>query len=243
MNSAAVPAEQASVVRLLIHVEGETEEAFVNEVLAPHLYGRGYATVSARLLGNARLRDRRGGIRAWDSVRQDIIHHLCEDPGCIATTMVDYYALPRVGTKAWPGRDAPSGFSFEQKAQAVEDAIFADVCGRMGTGFATSRFVPFVVMHEFEGLLFSDCDRFAVGIGRPELAPAFRGVRQGFGSPEEINDSPETAPSKRVEGLFPGYQKPLFGALAALEIGLEAMRGECGHFNRWLERLEAIAIS
>jgi hypothetical protein len=51
--------------RLLIHVEGETEESFVNEVLAPHLYHHGYQDVSARLIGNARLRDRRGGIRRW----------------------------------------------------------------------------------------------------------------------------------------------------------------------------------
>lgn len=52
-----------AVTRLLIHVEGETEETFVNEVLRPHLLHSGYARVSARLLGNARQRDRRGGIR------------------------------------------------------------------------------------------------------------------------------------------------------------------------------------
>lgn len=50
-------------LRLLVHVEGQTEESFVNEILAPHLYGNfGYSSVSARLLGNARQRNRRGGI-------------------------------------------------------------------------------------------------------------------------------------------------------------------------------------
>jgi predicted ATP-dependent endonuclease of OLD family len=52
------------MARLLIHVEGETEETFVNELLADHLYNHGYEIVSARLLGNARLREKRGGIRA-----------------------------------------------------------------------------------------------------------------------------------------------------------------------------------
>ena len=47
--------------RLLVHVEGQTEETFVNELLAPHLLARGYSPVSARLMGNARLRERRGG--------------------------------------------------------------------------------------------------------------------------------------------------------------------------------------
>ena len=86
--------------RLLIHVEGETEETFVNEVLSSHLRAHGYSTVSARIVGNARQRDRRGGIRGWNTVRNDVLKHLKNDPGCIATTMVDYYALPRSGARA-----------------------------------------------------------------------------------------------------------------------------------------------
>ena len=69
------------MTRLLIHVEGETEETFVHQVLASHLYGCGYSKVSARLLGNARQRDRRGGIRSWSAVRKDILRHLKEDAG------------------------------------------------------------------------------------------------------------------------------------------------------------------
>lgn len=46
------------MTRLLIHVEGQTEESFVNDILAPHLYGQGFTNVSARLLGNARQRER-----------------------------------------------------------------------------------------------------------------------------------------------------------------------------------------
>ncbi len=87
--------------RLLIHVEGQTEESFVNEILRGHLVARGYHSVDARIVGNARLRERRGGIRHWASVRKDIVNHLREDQDCIATTMVDYYGLPLT----WPGRD------------------------------------------------------------------------------------------------------------------------------------------
>ncbi|MFN0300689.1 MAG: hypothetical protein ACKVQU_10075 [Burkholderiales bacterium] len=64
------------MTRVLVHVEGQTEEAFVNEVLAPHLYVWGYTNDGARLVGNARQRDRGGGIRAWNAVRKDILHHL-----------------------------------------------------------------------------------------------------------------------------------------------------------------------
>ena len=63
-------------------------------------------------------------------------------------------------------------------------------------------------------------------------------IRDAFESPEDINDSPLTAPSKRIEELYPGYQKTLHGPLALLEIGLPALRRECRHFGGWLTRLE-----
>ncbi len=226
------------VSRLLIHVEGETEETFVNEILAPHLYRNGFTKVSARLVGNARLRDRRGGIRAWSAVRKDILNHLKEDPDCLATTMVDYYALPRQGDRAWPGRDTAGTLPFSQKAITVENALLVDVCNELGDRFDSRRFIPFVMMHEFEGLLFSDCEGFSRGIGRPELEDEFQAIRDQFASPEEINDSPITAPSKRVEGLVTGYNKPLLGTLAILEIGLNTIRAECPHFHSWLTCLE-----
>ncbi len=229
------------MTRLLVHVEGQTEESFVNEVLAPHLQGRGFLSVSARLLGNARRRDRRGGIKGWLSVRTDIVRHLRQDRDCIVTTMVDYYGLPGGGPGAWPGRGGAAARGVFGKAAAVEDALAQDIGQEMGCDFDHRRFIPYVVMHEFEALLFSDCDRFGAGIGRPNLAPRFQAIRDSFQTPEEIDDSPLTAPSKRVEGIVPGYQKALYGPLAALEIGLSQMRGDCPLFADWLKRLEVCA--
>ncbi len=227
------------MARLLIHVEGETEEAFVNELLADHLHGFGFEIVSARLIGNARLREKRGGIRAWNTVKKDILNHLKEDSGCLATTMVDYYGLPQIGDRAWPGRAEAGNLAYEQKSACVETALFNDVARELGGDFEARRFLPFVVMHEFEGLLFSDCQAFAEAIARPQLTQPFRDIRQQFATPEEINDSPITAPSKRLEGLIAGYEKPLFGTLAALRMGLDTIRSECPHFRSWLKQLEA----
>ena len=153
------------MARLLIHVEGQTEETFVSEVLRYHLVAKGYHAVEARFVGNARLRQQRGGIRAWPTVRAEILRHLKEDPGCIATTMVDYYGLPQEKGKAWPGRVKAAALPAPKKAHCVEDAIVADLSATLGSRFDTSRrFIPFVVMHEFEGLLFSDCAAFGNGI-------------------------------------------------------------------------------
>jgi hypothetical protein len=228
------------MARLLVHVEGQTEEDFVNEILRDHLVSLGYESVDARIIGNARLRRKRGGIRPWPSVRRDIINHLRQDLGCIATTMVDFYGLPQEGDGAWPGRAGAIGPDVQRKASRVERALLNSVAQEMGAGFDQRRFLPFVVMHEFEGLLFSDCSAFGRGIGRPEKASEFGQIRNKFGTPEDINDSPVTAPSKRIEGLIPGYEKPLLGTLAVLEIGLNRIREECPHFAAWLDKLESL---
>lgn len=224
--------------RLLVHVEGETEERFVNETLAPHLYGFGYSKVSARLLGNARQRERRGGICSWPIARRDIVNHLKEDADALATTMVDYYALPQQAGNGWPGRAAAAGLPFDQKAPTVHAALAADVGAQLDHRFNGDRFLPYVMMHEFEGLLFSDCAAFAGAIGRPDLVADFQRIRDSVGSPEEINDSPQTAPSKRVLGLVNGYQKPLHGSFAVENMGLEVIRDQCVLFGDWLTRLE-----
>ena len=226
------------MTRLLIHVEGETEEAFVNELLAPHLYGHGFVNVGARLVGNARMRERRGGIRAWQAVKKDIVRHLQYDAGAASATFVDFYALPESGQGAWPGRSAATTAPFAAKSGLVEQQILDDVFANFGAGVA-GRFFPYVVMHEFEGLLFSNPAAFCEGIGRPDLVGHFQHIRNQFNSPEEINDSPTTAPSKRIVAAVPGYQKPLYGTLAALEIGLADMRSECPLFDAWVTKLEA----
>ena len=170
--------------RLLVHVEGQTEETFINGLLGPHLVSHGWSNVSARLLGSARLRDRRGGIKSWTSVRDEIVRRLRKDTGLVVTTMLDYYGLPGTGARAWPA--------------------------------------------------------FGRGIGRPDLGDAFQQIRDAFGNPEEIDDSPERAPSKRVERIVPRYQKPVSGLLAARQIGIVAMRRECPNFESWLDRLEQL---
>ena len=121
----------------------------------------------------------------------------------------------------------------------VEEALSSEIATEMGWyAMSNNRFIPFVVMHEFEALLFSNCSSFASAIGRPGLALRFQEILNKFATPEEINDSPETAPSKRIASLVSDYQKPLLGATAALEIGLPAVRAACPHFDTWLSALE-----
>lgn len=228
------------MTRLMIHVEGETEETFVQEIIAPHLYTVGFTEVSAKLLGNARNRAKRGGIRSWPSARFDIVQRLRGNTGAYATTLVDYYALPSGGTGGWPCRDLAASVAPAACAQSIEMAIEAEVNAFFSNTSMPDRFVGGILLHEFEALLFADCRAFAEGVGNPNLAGPMQEIRNQFASPEDINDSPITAPSKRMEGLISGYQKPIYGTIGALHIGLDRLRAECPHFNRWLTRLEAL---
>ena len=153
--------------------------------------------------------------------------------------MVDYYGMPN----DWPGRANPftAAMSVSDRAEEIEDALLQDVRNEMGTSFNPNRFVPYVMMHEFEAMLFSDCDSFGHAIGRSDLIDDFQEIRDDFTSPEEIDDSPINAPSKRIIKLFPGYNKPVGGTVGVLGIGLDTIRSECQHFADWLRRLESLS--
>jgi len=226
------------MARLIVHVEGLTEERFVNEVLWEHLWEIGFMSIVPMAIGFPR---HRGGSCSWAAAKKDIVRHLNGDRGVVATTMVDYYRLPQKEGSAWPGRAGAANVHVSQKGPYVQAALLDDLGRDPGARFDARRFVPFVVMHEFEGLLFSDCAAFSRGIRRPELEPELERIRSQFNSPEEINDSLETAPSKRLKRLIPDYQKPVLGILAAKAIGIDRMRAECPHFADWLRRLESAA--
>ena len=102
--------------------------------------------------------------------------------------------------------------------------------------------IPYVQLHEFEGLLFSRPEAFeSVPDARESSVAELRSVRAGFASPELINDGKHTAPSKRIQRALPRYRKEVHGPRVASRIGLAAIRRECKRFDEWLSRLETLA--
>lgn len=139
----------------------------------------------------------------------------------------------------WPGREAASSAPLAQKPLTVEAALREDV-GREVDGDAAVRFLPYVQMHEFEALLFARPSAIAEAMRNASKATDLDAIRAAFANPEEINDSANTAPSKRIESLFPSYQKPFHGVVAAQRITIEVMLGACPHFRDWVATLAAI---
>ena len=116
------------------------------------------------------------------------------------------------------------------------------------------RYEPFVVMHEFEALLFSKPEVIAEVMRRASMARPLLEIRRSRNeyeaSPEEINDSAATSPSARIENicfdLFESkkvFQKTAHGPLIAEKIGLPTIRQHCPHFDGWLKKLEALTAT
>jgi len=93
-----------------------------------------------------------------------------------------------------------------------------------------------------EGLLFTNTQAFEwVADGwNDEAKEALEAVAQAFATPEEINDSQQTAPSKRILSIFEGaYSKTEHGPIIAGVIGIDAIRAKCPAFHEWVGKLQA----
>jgi hypothetical protein len=221
--------------RVYIVVEGQTEEAFVNDVLGPILHPQGVYPYPC-LIGRP---GHKGGRVSYERAKRDVTLFLKQDQTAFCTTMFDFYGLG----PGFPGKSPPGNLPGAQQVAGIEAAIKADLLATLPAALGVeARFLPYLQLHEYEGLLFSDPEAFARGIYEPNLIPIFKRIRDEFPTPEDINDDPDTAPSKRVVAAHPAYRKPLYGALAALAVGIETMRRECPRFNQWVGRLETLAI-
>lgn len=224
------------MTRVHVVVEGPTEESFVNNVLAPVLWPR-EVYLTPIILG---VPGHKGGNPNYARVKKDVVVQLKQDPTAYCSTMLDLYGLG----PGFPGTPLPPNLSSLDKVCRLERGMMEDVVASVPDALRPDlRFLPYLQLHEYEGLLFSDPEAFARGIYQPNLAASFHKVRAEFPTPEDIDDGPETAPSKRVLKLHPPYRKPLHGTLAALEVGIDTMRQECPHFRHWIERLEALAAT
>ncbi len=214
--------------KVLLLVEGQTEEAFVNQVLAPALLPVNVSVIPTVVVtkvvrGQA---SRRGGFPSYEKVKRDLQRLLNDSSAALVTTMFDYYALP----PTFPGMaNRPTGLPSFDRARHVEAELEADL--------KHPRFRAYLSIHEFEAALFADLERcpFLEARAAKRLASA----RAGALTPEHINDGPSTAPSKRILLAFPHYRKVLHGVQGTQAIGLPKLRAECPHFGDWVAALEA----
>ena len=177
------------MIRLAISVEGPTEEEFSKQILTTHLRSHGLEAQPI-LIGRARGQGNGGGNVSVERLASEMAHlyHSFD----VVTSLVDFYG-------------------FADKCDKTAEELETLVCRRIQqrVGWTENRVLPYVQMHEFEGLLFADVSAFLAIVATPrESVDSLMNIRLGFSTPEDINDNKATAPSKRpglshAETCFP----------------------------------------
>ena len=213
------------MIRLGISVEGQTEEEFVKKILAGPLRTKEVEAMPI-LLG-----------RAGENIKGEgggnvTVARLVEDMVCLyksynfVTSLVDFYGFQDKEDKS---------------VEELEQHLRQKINDKIGRNWNETKIFPYVQRHELEGLLFSGVDVFeSLPYASKESIKKLRKIRSEFETPEDINDSNKTAPSKRIKRLIPRYSKRGDSPLLAEEIGLDTIRAECPRFNAWVEHMEAV---
>jgi hypothetical protein len=225
--------------KIMLLVEGPTEEKFVKLVLSPHWP----ECCLVPIICNTKRTDEaiyKGGRVGYFHFRKQICNLLMDSSTVLVTTMVDYEEMPH----DFPGRT---------ESKSIRD-IFDNVKhveSEIGKNVSNKKFLPFVMLHEFEALLFSKPEVIAQVLDDKKLVQPLCEIRKEKPeyekTPEAINDSPDTCPSARIEKLCAKrklhYGKPTDGPIIAEKIGLETIMAQCPHFREWIGKIDVFAKS
>lgn len=219
-------------IEVIAIVEGKTEQIFIESILAPYLAVKNIF-ISATQVSKP---GQKGGDVKFSRTIKDIGNHLKQRSDTFVCTFVDYY-----GVKEWPGvEQVPKGATPNQLAETVNNASQQAVVEYYPELQTTRRYIPYLAVHEFEALLFSDAEILAAKLSVNPIE--IQHVLNACGEPEAINNSPMTAPSKRLDAWSHGkFKKTSTGIAIARDIGVSAMRQKCPIFNAWLDKLEQLA--
>ena len=222
--------------RVCVVCEGQTEEEFVLNVLAPAFYAIDLNLIPEMIDSSP---GHKGGALRYDRVKRHLRNTLRQSSAPVVTTLFDLYRLDG----GFPGFDVSLAQpDLQRRLDVLKHALHADVMAEAGC--RPDRFVPYIQPYEFEALLFSDVPTLArVESSWQAATAALTAVRNAAESPEHINDRPETKPAAHLERELtnPSYRKRRHGPIAAQKIGLTKIESECAFFAAWLAQIRELA--
>jgi len=206
--------------RLVFIVEGATEIILVQNLIEPYLIKLGFTNpINAQTIVTNRKLHKKGGVGSYGKFKNEVNRTLAQG-NVIVTTMIDFYKLPS---------DFPSFSLNSNQIEVIEKAIHQDF------DFA-DNFTPYIQLHELEALMFSDRSGFELVIDDEHKLKQVDAIITQFPNPEDINNDPETAPSKRLKKIF-NYDKTGDGELIFEMIGMESMKKKCPRFSVWIDNI------
>jgi hypothetical protein len=225
----------------ILHIlcEGQTEEQFANSVLKKYLKGF-EIVVKPIILVTSRKKNARGGLLNYHQAKTDLQllikqHSKKTYEQHYFTTMFDLYALP----DDFPGYETASKISDCYLQVQKLEAEFA-------TDISRNNFIPYIQLHEFEALVFCGLEHLLIDYPdmRKQVEELEKVLSEYDNNPEKINNSPVTAPSKRIIKALEqnhNYDKPKSGKLVTEKVGISVLKARCKHFSQWVEQLERLS--
>jgi hypothetical protein len=222
--------------RLYLTVEGQTEAAFANKLLTPHLTNFNVFLHPPRFTG---LHGRRRGRIPQGGLLNTFVHALADmrtwlkedqSPDARFSMMVDLYSLPSDFPDYAAGITMGTG---RGKANALQQSL--------AIAMADDRFVPYLQCHEFEALVLVDPSKIGTLYDVPNVQmQALCDECAAFATSEDINLGQHSHPKYRIKQRAEDYDENVAGPLLAESIGLATLREQCPHFGEWLTRLERL---
>ncbi len=214
--------------RIIIICEGETERDFCKHVLTPYM-AKYKISIEPPLIKKSM-----GGIVNWNILKKEIEIHLSQS-NAIVTTLIDYYGL-------YKKHEFPQWKEGEAKADKNKrmDFLEQSMKEELDENFRY-RFFPYLQLHEFEALLFTDKNVFYDLVPKADLD--LKGIAElektvaEYDNPEMINNNRDTSPSHRLKRIIKGYNKPMYGHYITEAIGIDKIRKKATRFNNWVEQL------
>lgn len=216
--------------RVIIICEGPTEKEFCSDVLQSWFFQKNI------FIQTPLIKKSGGGIVPWESLKKQIENHLKQDTSAWVTLIIDYYGIPqKYNFPKW--EEAHMEPNKTRRMAILENAMKQDIPDEI-----RNRFIPYIQLHEFEGLLFNNIEVFTRNFVKDEFTDfkGFQTIFEKYPNPEDINDRPDSAPSKRLQQHIEGYNKVVYGATLAQEIGLEKINSKCPRFKEWITKIENV---
>jgi len=217
---------------LIILVEGETEQEFINRILAPYLVSRGLNTEIRPIMI-----EKSGGGHGYSNIQHlkntiRPVLNRADEP--IVTTLIDHYGIN--SERKLPGYTAITTTNTEERIHQMEDILQVEIQKIKSYRF----FIPYIQRHEFETLLFSNPE-IGFDLEHDRIKEDIVRLCGQFESIEDINCTPQGAPSKRIGRIYESQKMKYNKVSDAVDIieltGIEIVLEKCPRFKDWVENL------
>lgn len=206
--------------RLVFIVEGDTEIILVQNLIVPYLINLGFQnSMHAQTIVTNRKQHKKGGVTGYQKFKNEVVRTLSQG-NVIITTLIDFFRLPT---------DFPGYTENSLQINRIENEILKDLQNN-------NDFIPYIQRHELEALMFSDRNGFELVIDDNKKLQEIDSILDEYDNPEDINNHPDTAPSKRLEKIF-NYDKTGDGELIFQMIEIESIIEKCPRFSDWLNKI------